>query len=340
MTLTKNLLRDEALVDSIIRSCESGSCIPESLTQELNADDVRRFLQFSREQGLNTARANFPKDKADFVEAIILSSGRPAILIQNNTFASSSDEWGTRLEAARANLEKVIPAVGRIEMSNHPGGSVYKGCGWLVATDIIVTNSHVAKEFSIKDDGTGKFTFRKNVASFKTITARVDFREEYQIDKEAQFEVLEILYFDEKENPDIAFLRVSTNTIDRGVTVSLKTQPIPLSSTTITGGEQVAVIGYPSYDSERNPLQPKEMDKIFGDIYDVKRLQPGEILSARSDMLTHDCSTLGGNSGSVLVRLDTGEAIGLHYGGEFMKENWAISSQTIQGVLSRLGLSV
>ena len=52
------------------------------------------------------------------------------------------------------------------------------------------------------------------------------------------------------------------------------------------------------------------MQSIFGDVYDKKRLAPGQVTEARPDVLLHDCSTLGGNSGSVLVDLATGEAVG------------------------------
>lgn len=335
MALTKNLLTDEALVESIIRCRESGIGIPESLNRESNINDLKQFLQLAQNQGVEIARASFPKDKADFLEAIVLTSGRPAILLQNNTFAKSSEEWGTRLEAARANIERVIPAVGRIEMVNHPLGIVYKGCGWLVRPDVIVTNSHIAKEFSIKDDG-GKFVFKKNVASFKTIKANIDFREEYLVDQEEQFEILEVLYFNETENPDVAFLKISRNTMSGGAVRPISVQPIPLASTTPADGAYVAAIGYPSDDSSRNPLLADELKKIFGNIYNVKRLQPGQVISSRPNMLSHDCSTLGGNSGSVLIDLNSGEAVGLHYGGEFKKENWAIPSQVIQSLLSKV----
>ena len=41
-------------------------------------------------------------------------------------------------------------------------------------------------------------------------------------------------------------------------------------------------------------------------------------------MITHDCSTLGGNSGSVLLDLQTGEAVGLHFAGLYLQDNFAV----------------
>ena len=40
--------------------------------------------------------------------------------------------------------------------------------------------------------------------------------------------------------------------------------------------------------------------------------------------ITHDSSTLGGNSGSCLVDLDTQQVIGLHFSGRYLEANLAI----------------
>ena len=41
-------------------------------------------------------------------------------------------------------------------------------------------------------------------------------------------------------------------------------------------------------------------------------------------MILHDCSTLGGNSGSPLIDLETHKVIGLHFGGIEKNANFAI----------------
>ena len=58
----------------------------------------------------------------------------------------------------------------------------------------------------------------------------------------------------------------------------------------------------------------------------VKRLQPGRAVtySAKFSALEHDCSTLGGNSGSPVVDLETHEVIGLHFGGRYGVGNYAV----------------
>ena len=57
--------------------------------------------------------------------------------------------------------------------------------------------------------------------------------------------------------------------------------------------------------------------------------------------MRHDCSTLGGNSGSVVLSLATGDAVGLHFAGRFLEANFAVSSgvvaQRLDDVQKRAG---
>ena len=57
---------------------------------------------------------------------------------------------------------------------------------------------------------------------------------------------------------------------------------------------------------------------------------PGKVMQALSGrtVLTHDCTSLGGNSGSPLVRLSDGKVVGLHFSGRYGVENSAVGVQT------------
>jgi hypothetical protein len=69
------------------------------------------------------------------------------------------------------------------------------------------------------------------------------------------------------------------------------------------------------------------MRSIFGDIFGVKRLQPGEIMAFFDDegLFNHDCSTLGGNSGSCVVDLASHQVLGLHFQGYYLQYNQAVA---------------
>ncbi|GAA6619652.1 trypsin-like serine peptidase [Scytonema sp. NUACC26] len=337
--LPKNLLQDKKLIEEIFDRATTIFEKKQVPQHKLNASEVQEFLKVSGEEGSKSALDKFPEDKARLAEAIILTIGRPAILIKNNTFeVDVSDEWAKRLEAARANVEKAIRSVGRIEVTNHPRGLSYLGTGWLVAPDVIVTNRHIAEAFARKQDGS--FVIKRNSTTGMNIGVNIDFREEFQVNAQEHFEVLEVLYIEEDldDKPDIAFLKVSTKALVRGAVVNLSSTPIPLTNTLVQDESEVAAIGYPAEDSRRNPLPDPDMNKIFGDIYDVKRLQPGQIKSVRPDLITHDCSTLGGNSGSVVIDLQSGSAVGLHFGGKFMVENYAVPAAIIRERMQSLGI--
>ena len=88
-------------------------------------------------------------------------------------------------------------------------------------------------------------------------------------------------------------------------------------------------MGYPAWDGRRN--DPAEMRKIFGEIFEVKRLQPGEMTGLTGKVFKHDCSTLGGNSGSCVVDLETHQVLGLHFGGRYLEGNTAVALWTLTG---------
>lgn len=62
---------------------------------------------------------------------------------------------------------------------------------------------------------------------------------------------------------------------------------------------EVVLIGYPADDPRNSVIKEKEdRAKIFRNVYNVKRLQPGVVLRVEPSVISHDASTLGGNSGS------------------------------------------
>jgi hypothetical protein len=258
-------------------------------------------------------KANLTPVETRGLEAIILLVGRPALLIQDGKFFPPPEGWET-LETVRQQIQEVLPRVGRIEVTGHPDGLDWIGTGFLVAEDVIMTNRHVAKEFCRPTTST-KWQFEPGM------TARIDFKEEFQGANAAEFSIKEMVGV--HPTYDLALFRVAVRG-RRGTRLPL---PLSLSSKAKKSRtrDKVYVVGYPASDSRRN--DPVEMRRIFSDIYDVKRLQPGEVISqARTGALfDHDCSTLGGNSGSCVVDLESHEIIGLHFQGKYLEANRAVA---------------
>lgn len=274
------------------------------------ADEMRRHTSGVRDlRGPSEAQRN-----------IVLRVGRPVLAIVDGAAQldfkdSESEVWRSRLQTSSAQLQRAAGAVGRINLKGRPGVP-YVGTGWLVDKDTIATNRHVALEFG--HHGRDGFTFTQ---AGDPSDVSIDFLEEAGRRERLAFPIVEILHIEGDDGPDLALLRVGES---RGKALAA---PIPLSTAAPSAKQQVAVIGYPAKDSRAPDAQL--VQSIFGNVFDKKRLAPGQLTDAKADVLLHDCSTLGGNSGSVVLDLQTGQAVGLHFAGQFLKTNYAVPAALV-----------
>ena len=283
-----------------------------ALADEINAVRGSRSIPNTGARSLRASERN-----------IVLRVGRPVLAIVGNTarldFADSdSAVWRRRLQSSAPLLERAAQAVGRIEVTG-TGGVPFVGTGWIVDRNTVVTNRHVALTFA-RRAGNG-FTFKQRSRT-RRMSVAIDFLEETGRDDELTFPIVEVLHIEDERGPDFALLRV-----DHGDDRHALASPIPLATSRVETEQQVAVIGYPARDSRVPDAQL--MQSIFGDVYDKKRLAPGQITTATKQVVFHDCSTLGGNSGSVLLDLATGQAVGLHFAGRFLEANYAVPASVL-----------
>jgi endonuclease G len=267
-------------------------------------------------------------------EAIVERFTRPVYLVQESKFTvppdnfDDSEEIKARLATGRDALEGLIPSVGRIDLRNHRLDWV--GTGWLVGPGIVVTNRHVAAEFATRRDG--GFDFRRFYGNPK-VSAHVDWRHEYRQGTESRFQVKEVLWIEPEDSVDMAIVRVS----DSGDSDESLPPAIELMTSeelrSAGVGAWVAVIGYPAYDSRNNAA---DQQRIFDGIYNVKRLAPGQVTAIeKQDVLHHDATTLGGNSGSAVIDLASGKAAALHFGGIQGERNDAVQAPRIREILDQ-----
>ncbi|MFH1085622.1 MAG: serine protease, partial [Chloroflexota bacterium] len=251
------------------------------------------------------------------LEAIVMLEGRPAVFIQDGHFFPAPGDWQV-LEAQRAAIETVCHSVGRVEVTGHPSYD-WVGTGFLVAPDVIMTNRHVAEVFCETLNGR-KWRFKMGM------TSRVDYVEELAAMNSAEFALTDVVGIHRAF--DMALLRVAQTSSGGGPSPA----PLAVSATppSSTQDHQVYAIGYPAWDGRRN--DPQEMMRIFSNVFNVKRLLPGEITQyLPQGVFMHDCSTLGGNSGSCVVDLETHRVLGLHFGGRYLEGNYAVALWQLTG---------
>src|SRR5262249_21222941 len=82
--------------------------------------------------------------------------------------------------------------------------------------------------------------------------------------------------------------------------------------------------------------EPDLMERIYGNVYNKKRLAPGGVTRLEEALLWHNCTTLGGNSGSVVFDLNSGQALGLHFSGSFLVTNYAVRADVVKRLLAGL----
>ena len=128
---------------------------------------------------------------------------------------------------------------------------------------------------------------------------------------------------------DIAFLKI------RRHSDGVRQDFILLSDADAKAGTSVAVIGYPARAGEDVIPDQQWMERVFGGRYDVKRAAPGVVTPNSRGWATHDCTTLGGNSGSAVIELASGKAVALHFAGAYVIENYAVPASTIRDYLTR-----
>jgi S1-C subfamily serine protease len=263
-------------------------------------------LAAGREDELN-------EDEFFGVEAIVLLEGRPAIRIRDDDFDRPDGDWAV-LDAQRPRIRESIARVGRIEVSGHLSYD-WVGTAFLVSPEAVMTNRHVAVEFA-RDDGAG-WTFQPGLGA--GFNPAVELRERSAPAGDARTVAGIVGVHPEV---DLAVLRLEPTT--EGQATANTPVVVAADPPEHVVGRQVYVVGYPAWDGRRN--EPEPMRRIFTDVYDVKRLQPGRMTELVPDRFTvkHDCSTLGGNSGSPVFDLDGHRVLGLHFGGRYGVGNVAV----------------
>lgn len=283
--------------------------LPEA--ERLSRQRLRRLVPVSRRAVEKLVRdghdATLDRDEQLSVQAIVTVLARPAILVQDGHFFPASQPWTDVLEQHRVAIEAVFPRVGRVTVTGHPRLS-WVGTAWLAAEQVLMTNRHVAAEFASNQGAQWSF--------MTGMSAGVDYREPWPVAPPGTWPIVEIVGV--HETFDLALLRcdASSGPGFPATPLTIAAQP------NLVAGTQVYVVGYPAADSRSDPV---EMRQVFAGVYDVKRLQPGAVQSVSAGEVEHDCSTLGGNSGSCVVDLATSEVVGLHARGQYHVGNFAIA---------------
>ncbi|MEM7477708.1 MAG: trypsin-like peptidase domain-containing protein [Planctomycetota bacterium] len=266
------------------------------------------------------------QDRRFELEAIVMPYHRPVVDIVKDRMRADqlTKTWQSLAKNnLRKKLESTFLSVGRINVPN----ILYAGTGFIVGDDLLMTNRHVANLFAM-GVGTKTIDFQPG------LSAELDFYHENGEPTSETLNVLEIAMI----HPfwDLALLRVSGIPSDRSPLVLCPEDPASLLD------RDVIVVGYPGYDPKGDAEFQRVQRRVFRDTYYVKRMQPGKLkkhsqvssFANAVDAVTHDCSTLGGNSGSAVILVpntkdEPAQVVGLHFAGSYLKANYAVPAYDI-----------
>lgn len=263
------------------------------------------------------------------IEAIV-SVARPALMMQDGAFGNPPSPWDEILAPYGQSIKSTAGSVGRIDVPGLPQ-LPYAGTGFLVAEDVVMTNCHVAMVFSQSESG-GGWSFQPG------LEVNLDFVEDPDGQRaiggpSRSMRIDDVIGI----HPalDLALLRV---TPPEAVDATAKPLSLMSQDPGSLAGRNLYVLGYPAPDHRSDRAVQRS---IFADRYFVKCLQPGAAMAAPpnaiirmepcstgaepADVMFHDASTLGGNSGSCVVDLETNQVIGLHFAGLYMQYNEAVA---------------
>lgn len=233
---------------------------------------------------------------------------RPAPLSQNGELAPLPSVAGTNTynpettiawENFRITVKPLLYSIGRLDRGEGPNREV--GTGFLVGDDILLTNRHVVSDLSY---GAEELERGQAFVNFYQESGSTD-------PPQNRFAITSVVAL--HPTLELALLRVD---------LPAPRPKLLFEGSPATQETEVATIGYPFKDS-RPPLF---VDAVFGSKYGVKRAAIGQITKVSEPRLFHDCSTLGGNSGSPVFSLSSARVVGVHYTGHFMFRNEAVTA--------------
>jgi Trypsin-like peptidase domain len=248
------------------------------------------------------------------LEAIVQVTGRPALRYKDEKVEMPNDvgeneHWAVLIATARANINRVSRSVGRVSRKGPAATDQLVGTAWRIGDTLVVTNRHVAAGLVLRATDP--------VPSWKLDPAKTP-QVCFESAGDMRFAIRDIAYCAPEEDIDMAIMRLDCTRGAPPPPLSIDWAPESLGQDVSEPGEEeprfkgkeVYVVGHPY-----RQVGSSAIAKVFGCADGSKRCSPGFVTAISGAYLEHDCSTLGGNSGSCVLTTGHHAVVGLHAGG-------------------------
>lgn len=312
----------------------------ERILDALPSEDgtAKEFVAASARAALDQLAGDAPASKMSRIglEALVLLTGRPALRVRGDQVDLNdprAGEWRDRIFVLDNGgyLRDRLKSVGRIDTDG-----LHVGTGFVAGEGLVLTNRHVLQEIAAPVPRRNKPD--RWILGSDGVT--IDFADSPSSATAAsRFRITEVVGAGPDEidediidfaKLDAALLRVETT--NAAGTVLPAPSSLVRDETKADPRREVMLIGYPARPSslpldESGGIDTKvteRLNQLFGADYGTKYLSPGEIIGSDGWVLKHDSTSLGGSSGGPVVNmLDPVQVVGLHFGGHWLKENYA-----------------
>lgn len=290
-------------------------------------------------------------------EVLIKLTGRPALRVRGGRIEmTGAGEWRDRLYllAASETMEANLARVGRID-----AGGAHVGTGFLVGPGLVLTNRHVLQMIAAPVP-------RRQTPDRWVLTeaATIDFADEPSSETAAsRFAITDIAAAGpdpiEFDGIDLGHLDAALLVVESANLAGTKLpDPLDLDPKLAAADarREILVSGYPAPPPSL-PLDAngaideavvRRLAELYRADYGTKYVAPGEIavapghhpLDVHRWIFTHDATTLVGNSGSAILSMTGAQnAMGLHFGGQWMRENYAHSLAVLHETAALPGIA-
>jgi hypothetical protein len=283
------------------------------------------------------------------LEAVIRTDGsRPVLFVQDDfvdMMEPSIGDYAAGLSRIEDAVRAVCRSVGRVDDPAMPMG--YHGTAWMLADGLVATNFHVLQAIAPggeRREGRFEGQLKTGVAVHFGHEAgnplsgrRFPIRRVVSVGRAgaAQYGRVNGLNFDGLDLAVLELEPVAGRPFPAPNHVARGDDPVTRGSLACAG-RGIYLVGYPG---NQHSTTSDLFASVFANVKSFKRLAPGRIMAGpgevpddpRGWILTHDASTLGGNSGSAVVDYDADGrmVLGLHFAGLHEQQNWAHSLEHI-----------
>ncbi len=267
------------------------------------------------------------------LEAVLHTRGRPALNVEGERIEDITDQkhpgsgfWRVFVDTHEQTLVRVASAAGAVSVLDRFTQQRWvQGTAWLIKPNLVVTNRHVlfppvGLKLARRNPGAMSARFKSD------LEVTIDFAFDAGPSRPLlRYPVVDVPFVAAEGDPiDVAVIRVTPP--------AAGASPLPgplVLANSLFDSDNLYVVGHPG----KMDQIPQEVLAVFGTPDERKRVSFGELmdpLANAAHIIVHDASTIGGYSGGAVLGFQSQEVAALHFFGDPISGNQAISAPALR----------